>query len=216
MKYKLAIFDMDGTILSTLDDLANAVDFALKAHNLPARSKNQTRKALGRGVRFLIEQSVPGELTEEKISAVERSFLEYYREHNMDNTKPYDGIVDVIKKIRSKGIKTAVISNKIDDAVRLLCDNFFAGVFDKAVGERPGVPVKPHPEAVNTIIECMGASKNETVYIGDSEVDLLTAKNAEIDHIIVTWGFRDRDFLSESGAEVFAENMAELEAQICI
>jgi HAD hydrolase, family IA, variant 1 len=215
MKYKLAIFDMDGTILSTLDDLANGVDYALSENGLPARSKQETRAALGRGVRFLIEQSVPDGLSDAEISKVEDDFLKYYKVHSMDNTKPYDGIVELIKEVRASGVKTAVVSNKIDSAVKELCANFFEGAFDVAYGERIGIPRKPDPKPINAIIDEFGLSKNEVVYIGDSEVDLLTANNAKIDHIIVTWGFRDRAFLEQNGAKNLVESMEELKAEIC-
>lgn len=215
MKYKLAIFDMDGTILSTLDDLANGVDYALSENGLPARSKQETRAALGRGVRFLIEQSVPAGLSDAEISKVEDDFLKYYKVHSMDNTGPYDGIVELIKEVRASGVKTAVVSNKIDSAVKELCANFFEGAFDVAYGERIGIPRKPDPKPINAIIDEFGLSKNEVVYIGDSEVDLLTANNAKIDHIIVTWGFRDRAFLEQNGAKNLVESMEELKAEIC-
>jgi HAD hydrolase, family IA, variant 1 len=215
MKYKLAIFDMDGTILSTLDDLANGVDYALSENGLPARSKQETRAALGRGVRFLIEQSVPAGLSDAEISKVEDDFLKYYKVHSMDNTRPYDGIVELIKEVRASGVKTAVVSNKIDSAVKELCANFFEGAFDVAYGERIGIPRKPDPKPINAIIDEFGLSKNEVVYIGDSEVDLLTANNAKIDHIIVTWGFRDRAFLEQNGAKNLVESMEELKAEIC-
>lgn len=215
MKYKLAIFDMDGTILSTLDDLANGVDYALRENGLPARSKQETRAALGRGVRFLIEESVPDGLSDAEISKVEEDFLKYYKVHSMDNTRPYDGIVELIKEVRESGIKTAVVSNKIDSAVKELCANFFEGAFDVAYGERPGIPRKPDPKPINAIIDEFRLSKNEVVYIGDSEVDLLTANNAKIDHIIVTWGFRDREFLEQNGAKNLVESMEKLKAEIC-
>ena len=215
MKYKLAIFDMDGTILSTLDDLANGVDYALSENGLPARSKQETRAALGRGVRFLIEQSVPAGLSDAEISKVEEDFLKYYKVHSLDNTRPYDGIVELIKEVRASGVKTAVVSNKIDSAVKELCANFFEGAFDVAYGERLGIPRKPDPKPINAIIDEFGLSKDEVVYIGDSEVDLLTANNAGINHIIVTWGFRDRDFLVQNGAKTLVESMDELKEQIC-
>lgn len=215
MKYKLAIFDMDGTILSTLDDLANGVDYALRENGLPARSKQETRAALGRGVRFLIEQSVLDGLSDAEISKVEEDFLKYYKVHSMDNTRPYDGIVELIKEVRASGIKTAVVSNKIDSAVKELCANFFEGAFDVAYGERVGIPRKPDPKPINAIIDEFRLSKNEVVYIGDSEVDLLTANNAKIDHIIVTWGFRDREFLEQNGAKNLVESMDRLKAEIC-
>lgn len=215
MKYKLAIFDMDGTILSTLDDLANGVDYALSENGLPARSKQETRAALGRGVRFLIEQSVPAGLSDAEISKVEDDFLKYYKVHSMDNTRPYDGIVELIKEVRASGVKTAVVSNKIDSAVKELCANFFEGAFDVAYGERIGIPRKPDPKPINAIIDEFGLSKDEVVYIGDSEVDLLTANNAKIDHIIVTWGFRDRAFLEQNGAKNLVESMEDLKKEIC-
>ena len=135
---------------------------------------------------------------------VHRDFTEYYKNHCADKTRPYHGIMELLWTIRKAGCKTAVVSNKADYGVQELCRQYFDGLFDVAVGEREGILKKPAPDSVNEVLKCLQAKKEETVYIGDSEVDIETAANAGIDHIIVEWGFREPEFLKERGARVFA------------
>lgn len=209
-KYRLVIFDLDGTILETLYDLYLSTNYVLKKHNMPQRTIDEVRKFVGNGIRRLLEQAVAMGTSKEKIDEILVDFNEYYKEHCMDNTKPYDGIKDIITELRSKGIKTAVVSNKADYGVQSLCKEFFDGMFDYAVGEREGIRRKPYPDSVNHVIERFGASKSEVVYIGDSEVDYKTSKNAGIELIMVTWGFRDEESMRNEGATVFAHDMVEL------
>lgn len=204
MKYRLIIFDMDGTILNTLDDLKNCLNYALDKNDYPVRSMDEVRNFVGNGIHKLIERGVPENTTDHDIERVFDDFNIYYKEHCMDLTKPYDGVVELLGRLRERGYLTAVVSNKLDFAVQELVDRFFKGLFNIAVGEKSGVPKKPAPDSVFNIMNELSVDKSQTVYIGDSEVDLATAENAGIDSIIVEWGFRDREFLEGRGAKTFA------------
>lgn len=211
MKYKLVIFDLDGTILDTLDDLADAVNQALESNNLPQRTIDQIRSFVGNGIKKLIDRSVPDGCSDETIERVFECFKEYYSLHNCDKTHPYDGIIDLLIKIRNHGIKTAVVSNKTDNAVQVLIEKFFYGLFDYAFGERDGVAKKPSPDSVLEVLKYAETDKCDAVYIGDSEVDIQTSANCGIKSIIVDWGFRDKDFLLKNGADIIVSTVEELE-----
>ncbi len=205
MKYKLAIFDMDGTILNTLDDLADSTNAVLRAHGYPEHSIDEIRKFVGNGIRKLIERAVPAGLLVEEIDQVHQEFMEYYQKHCADKTKPYEGVTDLLQALLEEGVQTAVLSNKADVAVQELCQDYFSGLFHIAVGERPGMNRKPSPDGVEYILDQLQIDKKDAVYIGDSEVDVQTAANAGLDSIIVLWGFRDRALLESYGAARFAE-----------
>lgn len=208
--YKLAVFDMDGTILDTLEDLKDSTNFALEKCGYPTRSYDEVRRFVGNGIRKLIERAVPEGLTTEQIDRVHEVFTEHYKVHCADKTKAYDGIKPLLEKLRTSGVKTAVVSNKADYGVQELCKEYFDGLFDYAVGERKGIRRKPAPDAVNEALRVLGMSKSEAVYIGDSDVDFETAKNAELPCISVLWGFRDEEFLREKGATLFVRDPAEI------
>lgn len=208
--YKLAVFDMDGTILDTLEDLKDSTNFALEKCGYPTRSYDEVRRFVGNGIRKLIERAVPEGLTVEQIDRVHEVFTEHYKVHCADKTKAYDGIKPLLEKLRAGGVKTAVVSNKADYGVQELCREYFDGLFDYAVGEREGIRRKPAPDAVNEALRVLGMSKSEAVYIGDSDVDFETAKNAELPCISVLWGFRDEEFLREKGATLFVHDPAEI------
>lgn len=208
--YKLAVFDMDGTILDTLEDLKDSTNFALEKCGYPTRSYDEVRRFVGNGIRKLIERAVPEGLTVEQIDRVHEVFTEHYKVHCADKTKAYDGIKPLLEKLRASGVKTAVVSNKADYGVQELCKEYFDGLFDYAVGEREGIRRKPAPDAVNEALRVLGMSKSEAVYIGDSDVDFETAKNAELSCISVLWGFRDEEFLREKGATLFVRDPAEI------
>lgn len=208
--YKLAVFDMDGTILDTLEDLKDSTNFALEKCGYPTRSYDEVRRFVGNGIRKLIERAVPEGLTVEQIDRVHEVFTEHYKVHCADKTKAYDGIKPLLEKLRTSGVKTAVVSNKADYGVQELCREYFDGLFDYAVGEREGIRRKPAPDAVNEALRVLGMSKSEAVYIGDSDVDFETAKNAELPCISVLWGFRDEEFLREKGATLFVHDPAEI------
>lgn len=208
--YKLAVFDMDGTILDTLEDLKDSTNFALEKCGYPTRSYDEVRRFVGNGIRKLIERAVPEGLTVEQIDRVHEVFTEHYKVHCADKTKAYDGIKPLLEKLRASGVKTAVVSNKADYGVQELCKEYFDGLFDYAVGEREGIRRKPAPDAVNEALRVLGIDKSEAVYIGDSDVDFETAKNAELPCISVLWGFRDEEFLREKGATLFVHDPAEI------
>lgn len=210
MKYKLAIFDMDGTILDTLVDLANAVNYALAQSGKPQRSLLEVRSYLGNGMINLIRLSAPEGTPQAELDKIRVIFTEYYKAHCKDNTKPYAGIVELIEELRQQGMLTAVVSNKPDFGVQLLVEQHFPTSFDFAVGERTGIAKKPAPDSVNAVLAKLNIDRKDAVYIGDSEVDLATAKNAEMDDIIVTWGFRDEDYLLEQGPTTLVHNVEEL------
>lgn len=204
MRYTTVIFDLDGTLLNTLSDLHASTNHALAAHDLPPRSLDEVRSFVGNGIRNLIRLAVPVGSSDELIDTVHADFDAHYAVHNMDQTGPYPGVIELVKTLRDKGIRCCVVSNKGDYAVQPLVQHFFPNMFDVVCGEREkdGIRRKPWPD---TVLECMrvvGATKGESVYVGDSEVDLLTAANAGIDCIAVTWGFRDEDFLRAQGATV--------------
>lgn len=209
MKYKLVIFDMDGTILNTLEDLTDSTNATLEHFGYPVHSIEDVRHFVGNGIRKLIERAVPSGLSTERIDEIHRYFLDYYAKHCADKTKPYDGILDLIRTLRKEGCKTAVVSNKADMAVQELCKDYFDGLFDFAVGEREGVRRKPAPDAVEHVLDTLQITKKDAVYIGDSEVDVQTAINAGLDSVIVLWGFRERELLEQYGAKVFAQDTKE-------
>ena len=210
MKYKLAIFDLDGTLLDTLDDLADSLAHTLAAANLPPRTRDETRRFVGNGIHKLIERAVPAGSPDALIDNIEREFRGYYKLHCADKTKPYDGIIELIERLRANGCKTAVVSNKGDFAVQELAVRYFSGLLDCAVGERAGVRTKPAPDSVNAVLEQLRVDRADAVYIGDSDVDIDTAKNAGMDSISVLWGFRSREFLTEHGAMRFVTTPREI------
>lgn len=212
MRYDLIIFDMDGTILDTLEDLKESVNYALRHAGYPERTLDEVRGFVGNGIRNLIIRSVPCGTAEQQIEDVHGYFTEHYTVHCSDHTKPYRGIPELLVNLRRAGCKTAVVSNKADYAVQALCRQYFENQFDMAAGEQmPHYQKKPAPDLVNLIREKLDVSCSRAVYIGDSDVDIETAHNAQMDCITVDWGFRDRDFLISHGAEVIVSDAEELE-----
>lgn len=210
MKYKAYLFDLDGTLLDTLADLAVSVNYALEAHQLPLRTETEVRRFLGNGVERLIADAVPPQTPEKCYKEVLQTFRTYYLEHCMDHTAPYPGIMSLLQALKSEGAKLYVISNKPDNAVQSLAHRYFKEYMDYAVGESKTVRRKPCPDALLKAIRHAGVSMSEAVYVGDSEVDIETARRAGVDCLSVTWGFRDRDFLVESGATVLIDHPADI------
>ncbi len=211
MKYRCAIFDMDGTTLYTLQDRSDGVNFSLRKNGLPERQIAEIRRFVGNGIHREIEQAVPEGSSEAVIQKVFDDFNGWYAKHCYDHTKPYDGILLLLSHLRSAGMKTAIVSNKGDYAVQILDEKYFSGLIDAGVGEKQGIARKPAPDTVNAVLDSLQIDRNEAVYIGDSEVDLETAANAGMDCIIVTWGYRDEDFLRSRGAELLVHTPEELE-----
>ena len=210
MKYQLAIFDLDGTLLDTLEDLADSDNYIMRKFGYPKRTIKEVRSFVGNGIRKLLERSAPTGTASTEIDRMFEQFKEYYGAHCADKTKPYDGITELLDELRKQGIKLAVVSNKADYAVKALCEQYFPGYFDEAVGERVGIARKPAPDTVNEVLKNLQIDKSQAVFIGDSEVDVQTAQNAEMDCIAVDWGFRDKEVLEKAGAEIIVSTPAEL------
>lgn len=212
--YKLVIFDMDGTILDTLEDLTDSTNYALCVHNLPQRTMEEVRQFVGNGIGKLIERAVPLGTKKELEEQVLATFKAYYGEHCAVKTRPYEGILEVLRTLRERGYLTAVVSNKADFAVQSLVQDYYPGLFDAAVGEKEGVRRKPAPDSVFEVLHLLGIEKEAAVYVGDSDVDLDTAKNAGLEAIAVEWGFRDREFLLAHGARVIVGKPMEILEQL--
>ena len=210
MKYQLAIFDLDGTILNTLDDLADSLNHVLAQHNFPQHTADEVRMMVGNGILNLIKRALPNDTEQTTVETVYADFNAYYKLHSADKTKPYDRITEMLEQLKARGIKLAVVSNKADYAVQDLCVKYFGGIFDAVSGEKTGVPKKPAPDGVNNILSELGIERKNSVYIGDSDVDLQTAANAEMDCIAVNWGFRDEKLLRENGAELIVSSPDEI------
>ena len=211
MKYKAVLFDMDGTVLDTLGDLAAAVNHTLREFSMPERSIAEVAAALGNGAAYLIAHTVPTETSKELTDKVLASYAPYYDAHCDILTGPYDGIVPLMQKLRDKGVKLAVISNKQDTAVKPLAEKYFPGLLEIAVGESAEVRRKPNPDAVLAALRHIGVEREDAIYVGDTEVDLQTARNAGMECASVDWGFRTREQLVEIGAEHIFDTVQELE-----
>lgn len=209
-KFKTFIFDLDGTLLNTLNDLAASTNHALLTNGMAERSIDEVRQFVGNGVRLLIERAVEPGTDKATIDRVFADFKTHYMHHSLDTTRPYDGIMDMLHELRHRGIRIAVVSNKLYAATRELCHHFFADTVEVAIGEKEGIRRKPSPDTVIEAMLELGVDKADAVYVGDSDVDIATAKNCGIPCISVLWGFRDKDFLIEHGAQTFVNHPSEL------
>lgn len=203
-KYDTVIFDLDGTLLDTLEDLADAVNYALREWDMPERTLAEIRGFVGNGVRRLIELSVTDGSAHPAFEDVFSSFRSHYAEHCNDKTHAYDGVLPLLRELKAEGYALAIVSNKLDSAVKELAEVYFEGVVPVAIGEREGIARKPAPDTVREALKELGMPAETAVYVGDSEVDLQTARNAGLPCITVLWGFRDEAFLREQGAVCFA------------
>lgn len=214
MKYSLVIFDMDGTILNTLDDMTDSLNIILEKYKLPFHTVDEVRFMVGNGIPKLIERAIPDGRANADFDKILSDFIAYYEEHCAIKTAPYAGIPEAIKKLRQAGIKIAVNTNKVEPAAIALCDDYFPGLFDIISGSRPGMPPKPAPDGIYEILSRAGMDgKSEgqrAVFIGDSDVDMQTGTNAGLDVIGVDWGFRGKKFLEEHGAKVIMMDAGEL------
>lgn len=210
MKYTTIIFDLDGTLLNTLADLAAATNHALAEHKLPQRTTDEVRLFVGNGIRKLIERAVPADTPAKLQEKVFASFNKYYKQHCADNTRPYDGVPQLLQQLRAAGCRTAIVSNKADYGVQALAKQYFDGQLDAACGERAGIAKKPAPDMLLAIMQQLKAEPASTIYIGDSDNDLDTARNAGVACIGACWGFRGRAFLEAHGAKLLAENVGDI------
>ena len=204
------VFDMDGTVLNTLEDLAGSMNYSLKAVGMPERTVDEFRRFVGNGAREALRKALPEGTSTDILDEMFPIFKEHYDEHCLDKTEPYEGILDLMKELKKRGYRMAIVSNKIDSAVKELNKRFFGDLIDVAIGEQPGVNRKPAPDMVETALKELGSTKEESVYVGDSEVDYLTAKNSGLPCISVLWGFRDKEYLIEQGAYCFADAPADI------
>ncbi len=210
MKYDAVIFDLDGTLTDTLEDLKNSVNHAMREFGFPERTLEEVRSFVGNGVKRLIYLSVPEGTSEKTADECLAVFKEYYKRNSLVQTKPYDGIIPMLKELKKQGVKTAVVTNKMHEAAAEIVRIFFSGLIDLTVGQIDGVAQKPQPDGIYFALRELGASNKKAVYVGDSEVDCLTAKNAKIPCIGVSWGFRDKSVLAESGADCIIDKPQEI------
>lgn len=211
MKYDTYIFDLDGTLLDTLQDLAAAVNYAMRQKGYPVRTTDEVRGFIGNGIGKLIERSVPeGTDTENYLETLD-IFRDYYLEHIADKTVPYDGIEETVAELKKRGCRIAVVSNKADEAARKVVFDYFGGdLFDMVLGKLDRFPSKPEPDSVIFVADSLGAQKSRCVYVGDSDVDIMTARNAGLPCIAVTWGNRDRASLEKLSPEFIAEKPSDI------
>lgn len=213
-QYQAVIFDLDGTLLDTLDDLHKSMNVILQKRNLPSRTKEEAASFLGNGSVYYLEQSCAGKLHGQAFADALSEYKAYYQAHMHEETKPYMGMLSLLENLQSKGLKTAVVSNKFDDAVKGLCAKYFGNRLHIAIGEGHGLRPKPAGDMLLAVAKTLGLSLQECVYVGDTEVDIQTAREAGMDCISVTWGFRSKAQLLQSGATVLADTKEELQNYI--
>lgn len=210
-QYKLVIFDLDGTLLNTLDDLADSVNFVLAERGYQQRTTEEVRSFVGNGIKKLIERAAPSQADKAVIEDMFIAFRQHYSQHCMDKTRPYDGITELLRQLRDSGIMTAIVSNKADSAVQQLGKHYFDGLLNFAIGERAGLSRKPEPDMINMVLCELDTAKEDVLYVGDSDVDIITARNAGLESVLVTWGFRDVEQLHAAGAQVLVDTADELQ-----
>lgn len=204
------IFDLDGTLLNTLNDLAASTNYALRSAGMPEHSVEDVRRFVGNGVKKLMERAIPNGLDNPKFDETYATFRRHYLEHSLDTTKPYDGIPEVLAELKRRGKKLAIVSNKFYAATQELAKHFFPETIQVAIGERENIHKKPAPDTVLEAMRQLGVGREGSIYIGDSDVDIDTAKNVGIPCISVLWGFRDKDFLIDHGATHLIKTPKEL------
>ena len=214
MRIRAVIWDLDGTLLDTLDDLTASVNAALGQNGLPRRTRDEVRAFVGNGVRMLVARCLPGGEADARFDAVYDAFVRHYGAHSRDRTRPYDGVPELLDALGKRGVRHAIVSNKIDFAVQALARAYFGERIDVAVGDDPSRRRKPAPDSVLEAMRRMGVRPEETAYVGDSDVDVLTARNAGVACVAVSWGFRDEDCLRAAGAERICDAPGELLAQL--
>lgn len=210
MKYKVVIWDLDGTLLDTLQDLANATNYALKTWGLPERNIDEIRQFVGNGVRMLVTRAVPQGEEHPHFEEIFDTFRKYYVEHCQENTGLYPGIAETLVALKERGVRMAVVSNKLQSGVTELYDYWFKDTIEVAIGEREGISRKPARDMVDIALNELGVAADDAVYVGDSDVDVMTAKNSGLPCISVLWGFRTKDFLVEHGANLFVSRPEEI------
>ena len=207
---KAIIFDLDGTLLNTLDDLADSVNHILTSHSMKTRTVDEIRSFIGNGIPTLIARSVPADTASETLSICVDEMQSYYKAHADIKTKPYDGINELLSQLRQRNIASAVVTNKAEESAKILCDRKFGDIFSFIIGDNGKDRLKPAPDNVFRVLKLLGAEKNEVLYVGDSDVDMITAANAGLRSVGVSWGFRDADVLRKNGADYIIHSPEEL------
>ena len=209
---KGAIFDLDGTLLFTLEDLKDSMNFALKKYNFPERTLDEIRDFVGNGVKVLAEKAIPQGSQNSEFTGCLETFKQHYAKNMYNKTKPFEGIYDTLSKLKLRGYKMAVVSNKFDSAVKELCEKYFKNYIDIAIGENEqfGINKKPAPDSILKAMEILQCNPDLTYYIGDSEVDIETAKNSNLKCISVTWGYKNKEFLINHNAKILVDKPWEL------
>ena len=210
MQTTAVIFDLDGTLLDTLDDLTDSVNYTLRQFGYPPRTREEIRRFVGNGAVKLIERALPHAVEPDRFQAVLRAYDARYTAHQYDKTKPYPGACELLRALRARGIRMAVLSNKQDNAVRPLCAHYFPGLLDAATGPADGRRTKPAPDGVIYLERLLGVTAQQTLYVGDSRADVQTGLNAGVRTVAALWGFRSRSELEAAGAELFAESAEEI------
>ena len=208
--YNTYIFDLDGTLLSSLADLAASCNYALRTNGMPERTLDEVRRFVGNGVKKLMDRATPDGLQNPLFDKTLADFRQHYMKHNLDTTCPYEGVMPMLEELQRRGKKVAVVSNKFYAATQELCHHFFGDLVTVAIGEREDIRKKPAPDTVIEALRQLNATAEESVYIGDSDVDIDTARNAGMPCISVLWGFRDKDFLIEHGATTLVATPQEI------
>lgn len=212
-KYNTILFDLDGTLLNTLEDLAGAVNHVLKTNNEPERTIDEVRRFVGNGIRKLMIRAVPDGEDNPTFEQQFKEFSSYYLAHDMEKTDVYSGIPELLQELNARGISTAIVSNKYQPAVTDLADHYFKGMVSTAVGQSDKIRKKPAPDMVYEALDRMGIDKEKKdgiLYVGDSDVDSQTAANAGLDCILCSWGFRDIELLKQQKAEAIISSPEEL------
>jgi len=210
MKYNTVIFDLDGTLLNTLDDLKDSLNYALAMHGYGEKTLEEVKSFVGNGVRKLVQRALPANTPEEEIQKCLADFKEHYKSNMQNKTRPYDGIMELLSELKNNNYSLAIVSNKFDAAVKDLAKDYFDNIIDVAIGESASVKRKPAPDSVYAAINELGSDIKKAIFVGDSETDVQTAKNAGLPCVGVTWGFRTREVLIREGADYIIDTPKEL------
>ncbi len=219
-KIDTVLFDLDGTLLNTLQDMADSVNYVMSTYGFKQHSVEDVRSFIGNGIRKLLERALTASLGkleagemesfEKLVDEATARYREYYQTHCMIKTAPYDGIMELMQRLKAAGIRTGIVTNKNDDASQKMFQHFFADTAGVCYGQRDDIPKKPHPTMIDMALAALGSSSENAVYVGDSEVDMQTAANAGMPCITCCWGFRDRDYLAKNGAYIMVEHPSEI------
>ena len=210
MRYDTIIFDLDGTLLNTLDDLADSVNIMLEQEGYPPRTREDVRKYIGNGAKELVRKALPEVASEEEAVRCLAVYRKIYQENMFQKTGPYEGIAETLRELSRLGVKVGVVSNKPHDATREICEFYFGGILNAVIGDNPERKKKPAPDNIFEILKLLSSDKAKTLYVGDSDVDMETAKNAGLDCAGVTWGYRSEETLTEHGADFIIKEPAQL------